>query len=42
MDNIKFYNDTMGNEQLICSCSDEDFMSYPNKMYTPTKRTQPS
>lgn len=30
MNNIKFYNDTMGNEQLICSCSDEDFMSYPN------------
>lgn len=30
MGNIKFYNDTMGSEQLICSCYDEDFMSYPN------------
>ena len=30
MDNIKFYADMLGNEQLICSCSDEDFMSYPN------------
>lgn len=30
MNNIKFYNDTMGNEQLICSCSEEDFIAYPN------------
>nr|DAM29764.1 MAG TPA: hypothetical protein [Caudoviricetes sp.] len=30
MNNIKFYNDTMGNEQLICSCSEKDFIAYPN------------
>ena len=30
MGTIRFYDDMMGNEQLICSCSDEDFMSYPN------------
>ena len=30
METIRFYDDMLGNEQLICSCSDEDFMSYPN------------
>lgn len=30
MGTIRFYNDTMGNEQLICSCSEKDFIAYPN------------
>lgn len=30
MGTIRFYDDMLGNEQLICSCSDENFMSYPN------------
>lgn len=30
MGTIRFYDDTMGNEQLICSCSEKDFIAYPN------------
>lgn len=30
MGTIRFYNDTMGNEQLICSCSEKDFIAYPD------------
>lgn len=30
MGTIRFYNDMLGNEQLICSCSEEDFIAYPN------------
>jgi hypothetical protein len=30
MGTIRFYDDMLGNEQLICSCSEEDFIAYPN------------
>lgn len=30
MGTIRFYDDMLGNEQLICSCSEEDFITYPN------------
>lgn len=30
MNTIRFYDDMLGNEQLICSCSEEDFIAYPN------------
>lgn len=30
MGTIRFYNDMLGNEQPICSCSEEDFIAYPN------------
>ena len=30
MGTIRFYDDILGNEQLICSCSEEDFIAYPN------------
>lgn len=30
MGTIRFYDDMLGNEQLICSCSEEDFIVYPN------------
>lgn len=30
MGTIRFYDDMMGNEQLICSCSEKDFIAYPN------------
>ena len=30
MGTIRFYDDILGNEQLICSCSEKDFIAYPN------------
>lgn len=30
MGTIRFYDDMLGKEQLICSCSEEDFIAYPN------------
>lgn len=30
MNTIRFYDDMLGNEQLICLCSEEDFIAYPN------------
>lgn len=30
MGTIRFYDDMLGNEQLICSYSKEDFIAYPN------------
>lgn len=30
MNTIRFYDDMLGNEQLICSYSEEDFIVYPN------------
>lgn len=30
MNTIRFYDDMLGREQLICSCSEEDFITYPN------------
>ena len=30
MGTIRFYDNMLGNEQLLCSCSEEDFIAYPN------------